>query len=578
LPTLQDSCHRFLAWCTPLLTDEELEATRAGVAAFLSPDSPAHQLQAALEQYDAADGVRSWLDAFWSDRYLGRRDRIALNANFFYLFEDSGQGQVERAATLLAGAVTYKLHLDAGRIPPVMQRGRALSTEQNQFLFSATRIPGAPRDSIRAPYSQDWPGPSRERHIVVFHRGHLFRMDVIDPHGRPYAVPDLADGLRAVMTGAEVRGTPSAPVGHLTTKARGEWAESRRALLDCHPDNARLLDTVETALLCLCLDDAVLKDAAAACDHLLHGDSANRWYDKALSLVVFPDGTAGVNVEHSRLDGTTIATFVDTLLAQSTEQHAHESLGAPPHDLIEFILDSDLAAEVRDSAAGFAAAAADTATTVLSFRGFGATRIKQLRMSPDAFLQLAFQLAHRRTRGFVGATYESIGTRQFRHGRTEAMRVVTPEILRFVATMDDPSADDATRRATFRAAAEKHVQRAKECQAGHAPEQHLWELQLSHTRRTKALGKPLPLYETPGWLKMRDDYLSTSSTVSDSARYCGFGPTGNHCIGIGYIVRPDRMNLHLSAPRPTNQELFAFADSLRDALGVLHDLLATADL
>ena len=60
-------------------------------------------------------------------------------------------------------------------------------------------------------------------------------------------------------------------------------------------------------------------------------------------------------------------------------------------------------------------------------------------MSPDAFVQMAYQLAHRRAKGLTGATYESIATRQYRHGRTEAMRVVTPEVLTFVSTMEDPA-------------------------------------------------------------------------------------------------------------------------------------------
>jgi carnitine O-acetyltransferase len=91
------------------------------------------------------------------------------------------------------------------------------------------------------------------------------------------------------------------------------------------------------------------------------------------------------------------------------------------------------------------------------------------RCSPDAFAQLAFQLAHQRAKGHVGATYESIATRQFRHGRTEAMRVVTPEVVAFVTAMDDPAADADTRRAAFRAAADKHVTRAKDARPGWPP-------------------------------------------------------------------------------------------------------------
>ncbi|MGH3947561.1 MAG: choline/carnitine O-acyltransferase [Pseudonocardiaceae bacterium] len=579
LPTLEDSCERFVAWCAPLLTTDEQAATEAAVASFLRPDSPARKLHAALEEYNAGEGVHSWLDTFWPSRYLGRRDRIALNANFFFLFNESDQRQVERAAALIAEAVDYKLLLDLELIPPIVQRGQALAMEQNKFLFSSTRIPGPVQDTVRAPYTEEWPGPSLARHIAVFFRGNMFRIDVIGSDGRPHTVDALTAGLRAIMKAGVPRAAPETSVGHLTTKARAEWAASRQALLACHPGNADALDAVETALFCLCLEDFAPKDTLAACDHLLHGDSGNRWFDKAVSLIVFGDGTAGINVEHCDLDGTTILNFVDTLLGASAGEHSPRSgapaLGLPAVESVEFVLDGDLQADIRAAAASFAEYAANTATSILSFEDFGGNRAKQLRMSPDAFVQLAFQLAHKRAKGHVGATYESIATRQYRRGRTEAMRVVTPEVVRFVAVMDDPDADVPTRIAAFRAAAEKHVARAKECQAGQAPEQHLWELQLIQRRRGEELGvtEPLALYETPGWLKMRDDYLSTSSAPSVNIQYFGFGSTSSRCIGVAYVLLPDRFNLYVSTSFPVADEMFLFADKLREAMRELQDLL-----
>ena len=447
LPTLEESCGRFLEWCGPLLTADELAATKTAVASFLRPGGPARQLQAALEQYDAADGVHSWLDTFWPYRYLGRRDRIALNANFFFLFEDSDQGQVQRAAGLVAAAVDYKLLIDEQLVPPALQRGRPLSMEQNKYLFSATRIPGPVQDGVRTPYSKDWPGPSQERHIVVFVRGNMFRLDVIGPNGRPHTLDEIAAGLEAVMAAGPTPAAPGTAVGHLTTKARADWAASRQALLDCDPGNAQKLDVVETALFCLCLEDAAPAGPREASDLLLHGDNGNRWFDKALSLIVFGDGTAGLNGEHCKLDGTTSVSFIDAVLGSSAAEHSRRSgatsQGTPGCAPLDFVLDAGLQADVQAAAAAFAAYAADTASSILSIEGFSSERAKQLRMSPDAFAQLAFQLAHQRAKGHVGATYESIATRHYRHGRTEAMRVVTPEVVRFVTAMDDAQADES---------------------------------------------------------------------------------------------------------------------------------------
>ncbi|MFG1645894.1 choline/carnitine O-acyltransferase [Amycolatopsis sp. NPDC049252] len=561
VPSLADSGRRFLKWCGPLLTPDELAETEAAVEDFLAPGSPAHGLQAALEEYDSSPGVHSWLDTFWPYRYLGRRDRIALNANFFFLFAASPLGQVERAAELTASAVDYKLRLDDELVPPVLVRGAPQSMVQHKYLFSATRIPGDPLDHARTPYREGWEGPSRERHIVVFHRNTPFRMDVVAEDGRPYSAGQIADGLRAILKDDH---DTDVPAGHFTTKARAEWASSRQALIDA--GNAEALETVETALFCLCLDDFTPSTTLEAADQLLYG--ANRWYDKAVSLIVFEDGTAGINVEHCELDGTTILGFTDALL--SGERLPRDPAGGVPgFTPVEFTLTDALREDARAAGEAFAAYADATATQTVSF-DFGANRVKELGMSPDGFAQMAYQLAHKRAKGLTGATYESIATRQFRNGRTEAMRVVTPEVFRFVAAMEDGSTEE--KREAFRTAAAKHVSRAKECQAGDAPEQHLWELQLIAKRRGDA--DTLPLYSSPGWLKMRDDYLSTSSAPSVNIQYFGFGSTSPQCIGIAYVLLPDRWNIYLSTPKHVSSEMYRFADELGKAVSELQELLA----
>ncbi|MFE1291015.1 choline/carnitine O-acyltransferase [Streptomyces sp. NPDC058751] len=578
LPTLDASCERFLAWCAPLLTDDERSATEAEVASFLRPGGPGRVLHAALEEFDATEGVHSWLDVFWPYRYLGRRDRIALNANFFFLFQDSGQAQVERAAGLVAGALNYKRQLDQGLIAPVMQRGAPQSMVQNRFLFSTTRIPGVRQDTVRAPHTEEWPGPSGARHIVVFFRGGMFRLDVLGPDGVPHGLDDIEAGLRAVMK-ADPAG-PDTSVGHLTTMARAEWAAARKSLLACHPRNAEALDDVETALFCLALEDFAPADVQDACDQLLYGDRGNRWFDKAVSFVVFADGRAGINVEHCELDGTTILAFTDALLDTPAEEQSRQSgarsQGLPALEPIVFELDDALRERARSAADSFAAYGESTATSALSFTDFGSNAAKALGVSPDAFVQAAYQLAHQRAKGHLGATYESIATRQYRHGRTEAMRVVTPETVAFVAAMEDPAADADTRRDAFRAAAGAHVARAKACQAGQAPEQHLWELELVQRRRGAELGvtEQPALYRTPGWLTMRDDYLSTSSAPSVNIQHFGFGSTSSQCIGVAYVLLPERFNLYLSTPSAVAAHMRTFADRLREAVDELRELLA----
>jgi carnitine O-acetyltransferase len=581
LPTLAHTAERFIEWCTPLLTPEQLAETEAALKAFTAPDGPGPVLHADLERYDASEAGLSWLDEFWEDRYLGRRDRIALNANFFFLFkqqEDPAADQLRRAAGLVGSALAFKKLVDAEELAPATQRGRPLSMVQNKYLFSATRIPGELRDTARTPYTAESPGPSTERHILVLYRGNAYRLDVLGETGEPHTLDEIEAGLRAVRQAGDAAGRGPG-VGALTSKARAAWARSRVALLEA--GNAPALDVLERALLCVCLETEQPPDARATSDQLLHGDPGNRWFDKSVSFIVFPDGTAGYNGEHCRLDGTTVITFLDSLLdtppAQRSAESGARAQGVPAFAPIEFVLDDALRADVAAAAEDFLAYAAATTSTVVSMDGFGAERIKQLRCSPDAFAQLAFQLAHQRARRRLGATYESIATRSFRGGRTEAMRVVTPEIVEFVATMEDPTAGADAKRTALRAAADAHVRRARECQAGDAPEQHLWELEMIWRRRGAQLGvteRPA-LYDTPGWLVTRDDYLSTSAVPSPHVRYWGFGSTSLTCIGVGYALLPEAFTVYLSTPLSVREQQTAFAAELPTVVHELDELLAT---
>ncbi len=558
LPTVEASCDRFLEWCAPLLTADELSATEKAVARFR--EGPAPALHAALAEYDATPGVHSWLDTFWRRRYLGRRDRIALNANFFFLFQPGEGDQVQRAAALTAAGVAFQRRIVAGEVPPETQRGTPLSMEQLKYLFSACRIPGAEIDSSRTAF------PSDARHVVVFHHGAVFRLDVVSPDGVPHTTAEIADGLRAVLAASPERGQA---VGHLTTMARAEWAATRESLRALDPANVEACETIETALFCVALEDGVPATASAACDQLLHGDSGNRWFDKSITLVVFGDGTAGLNGEHCELDGTTVVAFVDAIMGTPAVDGSPQ--GAAAVTPVEFVLDDALRGDVDAAGRAFADYAAATATATLSIEGFTSGTAKALGVSPDAFCQLAFQLAHQRAKGRLGATYESIATRHFHHGRTEAMRVVTPEIVAFVAAMEDPAASDDGRRAAFRTAAAAHVARAKQCQAGDAPEQHLWELQLIAQRR----GIEVPeLYDSPGWRIMRDDFLSTSAVPSPRIQYFGFGSTSPTCIGVGYGLQPDRFDIYLATPESVREQMTVFADRVRESVAELVELLS----
>lgn len=57
--------------------------------------------------------------------------------------------------------------------------------------------------------------------------------------------------------------------------------------------------------------------------------------------------------------------------------------------------------------------------------------------SPDAYLQMALQLAYHKSHNAPVATYETASTRAFLHGRTDVIRTLSEESWQWVKAMRD---------------------------------------------------------------------------------------------------------------------------------------------
>lgn len=68
---------------------------------------------------------------------------------------------------------------------------------------------------------------------------------------------------------------------------------------------------------------------------------------------------------------------------------------------------------------------------------YGKGLMKANSVSPDAYIQMALQLAYYRDAGKFSLTYEASMTRLFREGRTETVRPCTIESSKWVKAMEN---------------------------------------------------------------------------------------------------------------------------------------------
>lgn len=183
-------------------------------------------------------------------------------------------------------------------------------SQQYRRMFGTTRLPGREVDSLQ---QTAW-----AKHIAVLRRGHWFRVDAFDSHDQPLHASQMEMLLQQVVDLADAAPRPSmeqARIAALTADNRQRWADVREVEFS-EGVNLASLEVIERALFVLVLDDepppATWSQRGRA---LLHGNGSNRWFDKSLTLVVFSDGHAGMNAEHSWADAPVVAHMWESCVA-----------------------------------------------------------------------------------------------------------------------------------------------------------------------------------------------------------------------------------------------------------------------
>ena len=301
VPSLDETCERFIEWVQPLITEAELYNTKKIVEAFRLPAGNGEKLQNKLIEWYQKAGLPNWLEPFWDRKYLMSRTPLPINVNFCTVCDENPSfedlPQVKRSAVLIYLTLKFKSLIDQQTLEVDKDKYGPLCMIQFQKLFSTTRIPRKDIDWLRCPISRDNPTSPLEKHIVVLYKGHIFTLDVLRDSGKLRSIGEIEAELEHIVKLGAQKIRDDEAVAILTTMNRDDWSAAREALLNIHPQNKSLLETIESALFALCLDDfspLTLEDRLRS---VLHGDGNNRWFDKSFQFIVGKNGKFAVNGE-----------------------------------------------------------------------------------------------------------------------------------------------------------------------------------------------------------------------------------------------------------------------------------------
>ncbi|CCE83352.1 Piso0_003927 [Millerozyma farinosa CBS 7064] len=652
IPELRDTCERYLGVLKPLQTEEEHERTKAAVAAFLKSGTGEY-LDKELRKY--AEGRNSYIEQFWYDSYLNYDSPVVLNLNPFFLLEDdpfnnesmSMNPQIKRAASLTLSSLKFIAAIKNETLEvDRLKNGQPLCMYQYSKLFGAARIPTSDGCVMQS--------DSSSNHIVVMSKSQFYWFDVLDKNNNII----LSEQELMINLSSIVQDSLSTPVseiarssfGVLTTENRRVWANIRNSgTIMNNKNNSEILSITDSALFVLCLDDIKLDDLSDLAKNMLCGLSildkgvqvgtcTNRWYDK-LQIIVTQNGKAGINFEHTGIDGHTVLRFVSDIYTDSILSFARSinqntpalwseggreiKVGSPddPEEILvtiprklEWDLTPDLSLALRFGETRLSDLINQNEFKHLEYKHYGSSTIKKMRLSPDAFVQMAFQATYYALYGKVECTYEPAMTKHFFHGRTDAIRTVSAESNMFVRKFFDSSYSDSEKLRYLSEACSKHAAQTKLSASGQGIDRHLYALfciwkryvdsekpvsESDRTSNTKvdsfqrsntlidddcqtqsseetignnfddtkySLSDLPPIFADSGWDKLNNTVLSTSNCGNPSLRLFGFGPVSANGFGLGYIIKDDSISICAASKHRQTERFLVTLESYLDEI------------
>uniref|UniRef100_A0A8D3E1I7 Carnitine O-palmitoyltransferase 1, muscle isoform n=1 Tax=Scophthalmus maximus TaxID=52904 RepID=A0A8D3E1I7_SCOMX len=522
VPSLDDTIQRYLDSVRPLLDSDQYDQMEILANDF--KDSKAAQLQRylMLKSWWATNYVSDWWEEYI---YLRGRSPIMVNSNFYImdlLYVTPTHRQAARAGNVVHAMLKYRRKLERGEHAPLRALGTVpMCSSQMERMFNTTRIPGIETGHATS--------------LSLRTHTHLVILRLIGP-----ALP-----------------------------SRVPWARARIKYFG-QGVNRVSLDAIESAAFFLTLDDEPQGYDPAKTDSLdsyakslLHGNCYDRWFDKSFTLISYPNGKMGINAEHSWADAPIVGHMWEYVLATdcfqlgyTEEGHCKGDVnkGLPHPTRLQWQIQKECQGVIETSYRSAKQIADDVDFHAYLFSDFGKGLIKKCRTSPDAFIQLALQLAQFRVGPQIPLlfclTYESSMTRMFRDGRTETVRSCTSEAVAFVRAMEDTS---ATRLGLFRKAADTHQNMYRLAMTGSGIDRHLFCLYIV----SKYLGVDSPFLKkvlSEPWK------LSTSQTpqqqlnlvdITKFPKYVGagggFGPVADDGYGVSYIIVGENLiTFHIS--------------------------------
>uniref|UniRef100_A0A8D0AXR1 Carnitine O-acetyltransferase a n=1 Tax=Sander lucioperca TaxID=283035 RepID=A0A8D0AXR1_SANLU len=456
-PPLQQACELYLNYMEPMVEVKELKRTKELVEEFRKAGGVGERLQRGLER--KADNTENWMTDYFMKIEFDNRNPLLGSSKSGCIFPRMDFRDKKRQISVSC------LYVCSGTLLAEYIRGKQLCMKQYEQILSSCIVPGLEKDSLEF-YA--------EKHITVAHNCQFFVLDVYNSDGTPLTVDQLCVQLERICNSSLQNNVER--VGILTTEHRDIWSKTYIDLIKDKTNKESVL-AIQNSIFTVCLDGAMPPDETFdnnATEQVLHGggsqwNSGNRWFDKGLQIIIGEDGTCGINTINSNADGVVVMNMCETLKKLQVMQSPLEPLPVPQR--LHFNITPELKKDIEEAKRW----SQDLDVRITTFDNFGKNFLKAYKLSPDAFVQMAIQLAYYRIHQQIPAALESVSMRTFRLGRLGFISSNSPASAAFVKAFDDPKKQKVD---LLEKAIKAHKWYTNLAMDGHDIYMHLWALKM----------------------------------------------------------------------------------------------------
>jgi carnitine O-acetyltransferase len=640
LPPLQDTLNQYyqvaLVFCQ---TEQEIQELKQNMNDALQ-SKDLKQIQSLLEKRHAL--TEHYVDEWWTKyAYLEDRDPIVPQESAVFKFSSSGSSggagggsssstnnisdlptdvipQCIRAALIAYASSIIHVSLCDESFPVVGPSiNKPYAMDQFRHIYETCRIPQKDMDkqifyfqpdSDRVKQLANNTTKPRHRTIIIGSNGRFYEIALDSTlTGKPLSVGALWAKIVSAQLHSEtfpITRNEITHVGFFTGGNRNEWAEFRSQLIQENSrNNVHVLESIQRSLLIISLQNSPLSNEVLLAEVSMSKEAGSRWYDKSTQYIVYRNGMAGCSMEHSVMDAAgqfllhaemermMTKWFQETSIKYDSyearlRQEANSLEARRETDLVflPFLAsNSDQCEKLQQRIHIFQQEYLQRRSSVwqiqtVRFQGVGKRILKRLNVSPDSFLQVAFQTTYYHIHHRIPSTYETVGMLPFRLGRTEAGRSATMasrilcEALHPTQSSSTSNSDQLSTLAYQ--ACEAHSHYVRNCAQGKGIDRHIFAIKC----QARESGLTIPKLFTNELFQRASKWdLSTSHSFVELLHGekggTSFRPFALDMTGVVYGIFDEWIDVTVITCTPPQYDTTQFLTTLSVKIAKLYTLL-----